>query len=63
MFVALRAIFVRKEVPWRRNIASKIELGEVQPVEEPVCSKDVIEPTVIGSHPKSTFRRSDSVSR
>ena len=59
VFVALRAIFLEKEFLGEGTVASKIELDEVQPVEEPTHSKDVIEPAVIRSHPESIFRRSD----
>ena len=61
MFVALRTIFLEKEFLGEGTVASKIELGEVQPMEEPTCSKDIIELSVIESHPKSTLRRSDRV--
>ena len=50
-----------KEVPWRRKVASKIELIEVQSVEEPVRSKDITESTVSESHSEPTPRRSGSV--
>ena len=61
VFVALRAIFLEKEFLGEGTIASKIELSEVQLVEEPACSKDVIEPAVIKSHPESSLRRSGRV--
>ena len=61
VFIVLRTIFLKKEFLGEGIVASKIELGEVQLVKEPVCSKDIIEPTVIESHPKPTPRRSDRV--
>ena len=47
VFVALRAIFLEKEFLGEGTVASKIELGEVQPVEELVCSQDIIESAMI----------------
>ena len=61
VFFALRAIFLEKEFLREGTIASKIELGEVQPIEEPACSKDVIESIMIESHPKLNLRRFDRV--
>ena len=63
MFVTFRAIFLEKEFLGEGTVASKIELGEVQPVEEPAHSKDIIESTMIESHPKLTPRRFDRVPR
>ena len=63
LFIRLRAIFLEKEFLGERTVASKIELGEVQLVGEPACSKDIVELAMIGSHPKPTFRRSGSVPR
>ena len=63
VFVALRAVFLEKEFLGEGTIASKIELDEVQPIEEPSHSKDVIEPVVIRSHPELTVRRSGRVPR
>ena len=54
--------FWKKEFLGEGTVASEIELGEVQPLEEPVCSKDIIEPAVIESHPEPTLRRSGRVS-
>ena len=51
VFVALRAIFLEKEFLGEGTIASKIELDEVQPIEEPAHSKDIVEPAMIESHP------------
>ena len=61
VFVALKAIFLEKEFLREGTVASKIELGEVQPVEEPACSKDVIESAMIKSYPKPNLRRSGRV--
>ena len=61
MFIALRAIFLEKKFFGEGIVASKIELGQVQPMEEPVCSKDVIKSTMIESHPKPTHKGSDRV--
>ena len=47
VFIALRATFLEKEFLGEEIVASKIELGKVQPVKEPVCSKDIIELAVI----------------
>ena len=46
-FVSLRATFLEKEFLREEIVASKIELGEVQLVEEVVRSKDIIELAVI----------------
>ena len=62
VFISLRDIFVEKEFLGEGTVASKIELGEVQPVEEPGHSKDVIESAVIESHPELTPRRSGRIS-
>ena len=43
MFVTLRTIFLEREFLREGTVAFKIELSEVQPVEEPVCTKDIIE--------------------
>ena len=56
VFIALKAIFLEKEFLGEGIVASKIELSEVQPVEEPVCSKDIIELIVIESHPEPSLR-------
>ena len=64
LFVSLRAIFLEKEFLGEGTIAAKIELSEVQQVEEPTHLKDDIEPIVIRSHPKPTqepLRRSGRV--
>ena len=61
VFVSLRATFLEKEFLREGTVASKIELGEVQPIEEPARSKDIIESAVIESHPKLNLRRSDRV--
>ena len=61
MFVTLRTIFLKKEFLGEETVASKIELGKVQPVEEPARSKDVTESAMIESHRKLTLRRSDRV--
>ena len=61
MFIVLRAIFLEKEFLGEGTVASKIEHGKVQPVEEPACSKDVIELAMIESHPELNLRRSDRV--
>ena len=39
VFITLRAIFLEKDFFGEWTIASKIELGEVQPVEEPHALK------------------------
>ena len=62
VFVALRAIFLEKEFLGEGTIASKIELDEVQPIEEPAHSKDIVEPAVIESHPEP-IRRSGRIPR
>ena len=61
VFVAFRTIFLKKEFLGEGTIAAKTELGEVQPVKEPVRSKDITELTMSESHPKLTPRRSDRV--
>ena len=61
VFFALRAIFLEKEFLGEGTVASKIELGEVQPVKEPARSKDIIELAVIESHLEPSLRRSDKV--
>ena len=62
VFITLRAIFLEKEFLGEGTVASKIELGEVQPVKGPARSKDVREPVVIESHLKPSLRRSGRVS-
>ena len=62
VFIAFRAIFLEKKFLGEGIVASKIELGEVQPVGEPTHSKDVIELAMIGSHPEPIFKRSGRVS-
>ena len=62
MFITLRAIFLEKEFFGEGTVASKIELGEVQPAKEPTCSKDVIELAMIESHLEPSLRRSGRVS-
>ena len=63
MFIALRTVFLEKEFLGEGTVASKIELDEVQSIEEPIHSKDVIKPDVIRSHPEPTVRRSGRVPR
>ena len=62
VFVSLSVVLLKKEFLEEGIVASKIELGEVQPVEEPTHSKVVIEPTVIVSHSEPILRRSSRVS-
>ena len=61
VFIALRAIFLEKKFLREGTIASKIKLDEVQLVEEPTHSKDIIELAMIESHLEPTIRRFDRV--
>ena len=64
LFVSLRAIFLEKEFLGEGTVATKIELSEVQQVEEPTHLRDNIEPAMIRSHLEPTqepLRRSGRV--
>ena len=66
LFVSLRAIFLEKEFLGEGTVAAKIELSEVQQVEEPTYLSDHIEPAMIRSYPEPTpepLRRSGRVPR
>ena len=64
MFVGLRAIFLEKEFVGEGTAASKIELREVQQVEEPTHSRITTELALIRSNPESSIdlmRRSSRI--
>ena len=65
MFVALKAIFLDKEFLGKGTVASKVELNEVQQVENPTPSNQPIEEELIRSVPEpvveTSLRRSGRV--
>ena len=66
LFVGLRAIFLEKEFLEEGTVASKVELTEVQQVEEPTHSRITTEPALLRSNPESIvdpIKRSGRVPR
>ena len=66
MFVGLKATFLEKEFLGEGTTASKVELREVQQIEEPTHSRTATESALIRSNPKSIedpIRRSGRVPR
>ena len=64
LFVGLKATFLEKEFLGEGTKASKVELREVQQIEEPTHSRTATESALIKSNPESTedpIRRSDRV--
>ena len=63
LLASLRTTFLENRFLTEEMKASKIELGKVQLVEEPIHSKDITESAMSESHPEPTLRRSDRVPR
>ena len=66
LFVGLKATFLEKEFLGEGTKASKVELREVQQIEEPTHSRTATESALIRSNPESTedpIRRSGRVPR
>ena len=66
LFVGLRAIFLEKEFLGEGTVASKVELSEVQQIEEPTYFRISTEPALIRSNPEpivDLIRRSGRVPR
>ena len=62
LFVSLRTTFLKKEFLGEGTVASDVEFGEIQQVEEPKHLTDTREPALIRSNPESVpLRRSGRV--